>query len=125
LLEVSLVPIQSNEQSFIVKVIKRLILPLILTCCASFVSAQSYSLSNYGGEETILIEKEVSQKIPYSRIARAVVKRIFNVNVESMFTGGKNKKTAFVRNFSEYADRTKYRLGVRKDKVEVKFSLNF
>jgi len=122
---VSLVPIQSNEQSFIVKVIKRLILPLILTCCASFVNAQSYSLSNYGGEETILIEKEVSQKIPYSRIARAVVKRIFNVNVESMFTGGKNKKTAFVRNFSEYADRTKYRLGVRKDKVEVKFSLNF
>jgi len=101
-----------------------LILALILSLNATFACAQSYSLSN-GGDDTILIEKQPSQKIPYARIARAFAKRLFDINVETMFSGGKNKKTAVVRNFSEYSDRTKYRLGVRKDRVEMKFSLNF
>jgi len=97
---------------------------LLLCFCASLASAQSFPFSS-GGDDTILIEKEVSKKIPYSRIAKAVVSRLFNVDVQKMFTGGNNRKTACVRNFSEYADRTKYRVGVKKDNIEVKFSLNF
>lgn len=86
--------------------------------------AEPYALSN-GGDETILIEKEVSQKIPYSKIAKALVNHFFKVDVQKMFTGGKNYKSACVRNFSDYADRTKYRVGLKPDKVELKFSLNF
>jgi len=124
ILEVRLLLIQSNKDIFAYTMLKRMTISLLLCLCASLASAQSFPLSN-GGDDTILIEKEVSKKIPYSRIAKAVVNRLFKVNVQKMFTGGKNRKTACVRNFSEYADRTKYRFGVKKDKVEVKFSLNF
>ena len=119
-----LVLTRSNKYTLANSMLKRMTISLLLCFCASLASAQSFPFSS-SGDDTILIEKEVSNKIPYSRIAKAVVNRLFKVNVQKMFTGGKNRKTACVRNFSEYADRTKYRLGVKKDKVEVKFSLNF
>jgi len=119
-----LVLIRSNKYTLASTALKRMAISLLLCLCASLATAQSYSLSK-GGDDTILIEKEVSQKIPYGRIAKAVVNRLFKVDVQKMFTGGKNRKTACVRNFSDYADRTKYRMGIKKDKVELKFSLNF
>jgi hypothetical protein len=123
-LEVRLLLIQSNKDILVHTALKRMAISLLLCLCASLANAQSFLFSQ-GGDDTILIEKEASTKIPYSRIAKAVVNHVFNVNVQQMFSGGKNNKTACVRNFSEYADRTKYRVGVKKDKVEVKFSLNF
>ena len=103
-------------------------LSFLLCLSASLVSAEPFAfttMNHSSDEDTILIEKENSQKIPYSRIAKALINHVLKVDVQSMFSGGKNSKTACVRSFSEYADRTKYRFGVKKDKVEVKFSLNF
>jgi len=124
ILEVRLVLTQPNKYTLANNRLKKIAMLLLLCLCAPLATAQSYTLSQ-GGDDTILIEKEVSQKIPYGRIAKAVVKRLFKVDVQKMFTGGKNRKTACVRNFSEYVDRTKYRVAVKKDKVELKFSLNF
>ena len=123
-LEVCLVKFQSANCSLANKALKKMVISLFLCLCASLATAQSNTLSS-GGDDTILVEKEGSKKIPYSRIAKAGFNRLFKVDVQKVFTGGKNRKTAVVRNFSEYADRTKYRFRVKKDKVEMKFSLNF
>ena len=123
-LELPLVLIRSNKYTTASTALNRLVISLFFCLAASFVTAEPYALSN-NGDDTILIEKEVSNKIPYSRLAKAVVKHFFKMDVQKMFTGGKNRKTASVRNFSEYADRTKYRVGVKRDTVELKFSLNF
>jgi hypothetical protein len=109
--------------------LKRMMASLFLCLCASLATAESYSIQSYeysqSGEDTILIEKEASQKIPYGQIAKAFFDRLFKVDVHQVFSGGKNLKTASVRNFSDYADRTKYRVAVKKEQVEFKFSLNF
>lgn len=124
MLEVCLVMKRSNTFTFAYKGLQRLALGSFLCLSVSFAMAQSDDI-HYGGDDTILIEKEVSTKIPYNKIAKAMIDHFFKVDVQSMFAGGKNLKTACVRNFSEYADRTKYRVGVKKDELHLKFSLNF
>lgn len=129
--------IQSNIQRctislFTTRSINTLMLILTLTFCSSIASAQAGAYAGSSDEDTILIEdqaslgdKQTSQKIPYHRILKAFAKRLFDVDMESVFSGGKNKRTAVVRHFSEYTDRTKYRVKVKKDEVVLKFSLNF
>jgi hypothetical protein len=109
--------------------LKRMAVVLPLCLCASLATAEPYNFGSYNffhsGDDTILVEKEGAQKIPYGRIAKALVDRFFQVDVKHIFSGGKNRKTASARNFSDYADRTKYRVAVKKEQVQLKFSLNF
>lgn len=124
MLEVRLVMKLSNQFSLACKALQKMVLLMLLCLGTSLAMAQSNTISN-NGDDTILIEKEGSSKIPYSSIAKAMFDHFFKVDVQKMFTGGKNLKTASVRNFSDYADRTKYRVGVKQNEVELKFSLNF
>jgi len=99
---------------------------ILMFCFWTSFSAAQPSTQFPGEEDTILVEKEVSQnKIPYHRILKTISKRLFQIDVNSMFTIGKNRRDAFVRNFQDYASQVKYRFNVREDEVEVKLSLNF
>jgi len=99
-------------------------------CLLTFCLWTSFSIAqpnvHYNGEEdTILIEKEVSQKIPYHRILKSISKRLFKIDMNSMLTIGKTRRDVIARNFRDYADRVKYRLKVDRNEVGVKLSLNF
>jgi len=96
-------------------------LMLSLTSVPALVSASNY----YEDEDTILVEKQPSQKIPYSKIVRKIGKRLFKVDTHKVFHLGKGKKSGVARTFSDFADRSKYRVNVRRDKVVLKFTMNF
>jgi len=81
--------------------------------------------TNSSDDDTILVEKEISSKLHYSSVLKTFTKHILKFDVDSFFSGGKNCKEAVIRSFADFADRTKYRLNLKHDKVEVKFSLNF
>ena len=104
---------------------RRLIMSLLFLCSVSSVHAQTSLVKGAMGEETILVDKQPSDKMSYATLAKAFAKGLLDMSLETMFTGGSNKKTACVKSFSEYLGRTKYRFGVNHDKVEVKFSVNF
>lgn len=76
-------------------------------------------------EDTILIEKQPSQKIPYSKIVRKLGKQLFNFDTSKVLSFGKGKRKSVARNFSDFAERSKYRFNVRKDEIELKYTLNF
>lgn len=77
-------------------------------------------------EDTILVDKQPPpQKVSYSRIVRKIAKRLFKFDADAMLTFGQGKRNNIARSFSDFADRSKYRLNVKEDEVEVKFSLNF
>jgi hypothetical protein len=124
MLEVRLVMKRSNQLTLACKTLQKMALLLLLCLGTSFASAQPNAISK-NGDDTILIEKDGSSKVPYSHIAKAVFDHLFKVDIQKMFSGGKNLKTACVRNFSDYSDRTNYRIGVKQDEVEFKLSLNF
>lgn len=99
-----------------------------LTCAAllSLVSvsawAQPYTGPNDG--DTILVEKEVSQKIPYHRLAKSLVKKFLKFNTDNVLSFGNGRKDTVIRHFSDLADRTKYRVNMDRDEVELKFTLH-
>jgi len=78
-----------------------------------------------GDDDTILVEKQPSQKIPYHKILKSITKQLFKFDSESVFSFGKGKSTRVVRSFGDLVDRSKTRFNIKRDKIEVKFSLNF
>jgi len=99
------------------------ILCITLLCCASIASAES--IANGTEEDTILIEKTASYSTSYSKALKAISQKLFNVDMDAFFSGGQNVHCAVIRSFSEFAKRTKYRLDLNHNKVDLKFSLNF
>ena len=71
------------------------------------------------------MEKEASQSISYHQLVQTVAKKLFQMNMDALFRGGRNQKSTVARSFSDYADRMHYRLKVDSDSVQVKLSLNF
>ena len=99
-----------------------LILLVSLWCFSTSSLAQTFTGND---DDTILIEKELSQKISYSAAFKSLAKHVFKFDVDAALSGGQNCRDAVIRSFSDFADRTKYRLNVKQDKVEVRFTLNF
>lgn len=79
----------------------------------------------YDDDETILIDYQPSSKIPYSKIVRAVSKHFFNFDSDSLVTYGTGNRASVARNFSDYMERTRTRLNVREDKIELNVKMHF
>lgn len=78
-----------------------------------------------GDDETILIEQPTQNRFSYSTALKSFSKHVLKFDIDSLLSGGKNCRDAVVRNFSDLAERTKYRVNVKHDRVELKLSLNF
>jgi hypothetical protein len=88
--------------------------------------ASSHAAYGFEDEDTILVEKHPpSQKIPYSRIIRKIGQRLFKIDTQKVLQFGKGRKQGVARSFKDFADRSKYRVNVRQDKVVLKFTMNF
>ena len=93
----------------------------------AFCSGHNSIPHNFGGDEdTILIEKqEGSKKIPYGLIARKLGQHFFNFDARDLVTFSLKPERRIARSFTDYLERSKYRVDMRKDKFELKYSLNF
>lgn len=82
--------------------------------------------SNWGGndEDTILVEYDQSDKISYSRTIKAACKSLLGFDIDAFFSGGKNKRSAVIRQFDDLAERTHYRLRLDQEEVAFKFTIN-
>lgn len=76
-------------------------------------------------EDTILVEKQASQKVPYSKIVRKIGQRLFQVDTYKVLSFGQGKRSSVVRNFKDIAEHSKYRFNVRRDELELKYTLYF
>lgn len=76
-------------------------------------------------EDTILVDQQPSTKIPYSKIVRAMIHKVFNVDSERIMTFGGKGQGRIARSFSDYVDRTRARFKVKEDEVELEFKLKF
>lgn len=94
---------------------------LCVTCSVSWAG----SYEGPTGEDTILIEKEVSTKIPYHKIAKSFIKHFFKVDAQNLLAFGKGRTDSVIRSFNDLGERTKYRFKVKEDEVEIKMTLNF
>jgi len=99
---------------------------------AVFLALQGLSanaLANPGhtasDDDTILVDQQPSTKIPYSKIVRAMIHKVFDVDSERIMTFGGNSETSIARSFSDYVDRTRTRVKVKEDEVELELKLNF
>lgn len=101
---------------------KQMLFVAFVGLAASNACAQPHFGPNDG--DTILIEKEASQKIPYHRVAKSLIKRFFRVNTDNVLSFGEGRKDNVIRHFSQLSQRTKTRFKVHRDEVEVKFTLN-
>ncbi len=98
----------------------------IITLMLGATPALAQNLAGPAGEDdTILVEKEASQKIPYHKILKKLSKQLLNFNTEKVVTFGEGRRDSIVRNFSDLSSRMKYRVDVNRDELEFKFSLNF
>ncbi len=110
---------------------------VMLFWCVSFnSSAQSASLHDlntgtvayFGGngsdEDTILIEDSMKFTLSYSRALQAFCKHILNIDVDSAFSLGENKRSAVIRKLDDISERTYYRLQLNQNEVTLKFTLN-
>ncbi len=90
-------------------------------------SANTYANPNIpaNDEETILVDQQPSTKIPYRKIVRAVIHRVFNFDSERIMTFGGKGEGKIARSFSDYVDRTRTRFKVQEDEVELEFKLKF
>jgi len=103
-----------------------------LTCTVALITALSCSTAIHASpnipvseDETILIDHQPSKKIPYSKIARALIKEIFQFDSQKIMTFGGSSSNSVARSFADYVDRTKTRFKVKEDEVEVEFKLQF
>lgn len=102
-----------------------------LACTVALITALScttaYASPNLpvSEDETILIDQQPSNKIPYSKIARALIKKIFQFHSQKIMTFGGSSSDSVARSFTDYVDRTKTRFKVKEDEVEVEFKLQF
>jgi proteasome assembly chaperone (PAC2) family protein len=76
-------------------------------------------------EDTILVDQQPSTKIPYSKIVRAMIHKVFNFDSERIMTFGGKGEGKIARSFSDYVDRTRTRFKVKEDEVELELKLNF
>ena len=98
----------------------------LMFCFTSATSATSaQNVTNSSGEDTILIEKEMTRKASFHQAFKSLAKSMFNFNVENLVSGGDNCKSAVIRNFSDFTNRTKYRINLKQEQVEFNFTLNF
>jgi len=82
---------------------------------------------NYWGgsdEDTILIEDKADFKISYSKAIKSACKNLIGLDIDKYFSGGKNKRSAVIRQLNDLSDRSYYRLRVDEDEVRFKFTLN-
>lgn len=98
----------------------------LLTALLSF-SANTYANPHIpvSDEDTILVDQQPSTKIPYSKIVRAVIHKVFNFDSERIMTFGGKGEGTIARSFSDYVDRSRTRFKVKEDEVELEFKLNF
>tara|TARA_R110001592_G_scaffold177076_2_gene417349 strand:+ start:162742 stop:163098 length:357 start_codon:yes stop_codon:yes gene_type:complete len=80
----------------------------------------------WGGsdEDTILVEDEADFKISYSKAIKSACKNLIGFDIDKYFSGGKNKRSAVIRQLNDLSDRSYYRLRVDEDTVRFKFTLN-
>ena len=108
--------------------------PCILLICLFGFNLHSHadgfdyqSEISYGGgndEDTILIEEQASFKISYSKAIKAACKNLLGFDLDSYFTGGKNKRSMVIRHLDDLSERTYYRLKLNQDEVTFNFTLN-
>lgn len=106
---------------------KRALFVIGLLClCLSFnTQAFENSRSNSGDDDTILIESSSDTKFSYSTAIKSFSKHVLKFDIDSLLSGGKNCTDSVIRNFNDLSDRTKYRLNLKQDRLEVKLTLNF
>lgn len=99
---------------------------------AIFLALQALSMNAFANpdypindDDTILVDQQPSTKIPYSKIVRAVIHKVFSVDSDRIMTFGGNGETSIARSFSDYVDRTRTRVKVKEDEVEFELKLNF
>jgi hypothetical protein len=109
--------------SLSLKQLPRLLTLIAVLYCYAIPHAQASQ--RYGDDETILIEKEISTRLSYSAAFKSFSKHLLKFDIDSFFSGGKNCRDAVIRSFSDFSNRTKYRLNLKHDEVEVRFTLNF
>lgn len=98
---------------------------LFLLACmgAQGLSADSQYPSN--DEDTILIERKPSTKIPYSKILRKFGQYFFKIDTETLTSFGAGKNTSVVRHYSQYLERSRTRIKLNSEEIKIKFALNF
>lgn len=119
------------------KFIKRLLAslcPCILAAVFFSVSINTHAegfdyktnSSYWGGsdEDTILVESEADTKISYTQAVKAACKNFLGLDIDSYFSGGKNKSSEVIRQLNDLAERSHYRLRLDKEEVTLNFTLN-
>ena len=101
------------------------IFAVALTLCGVASVAQATPNVPAADEDTILIDRQPSNKTPYSKIVRAVIYKIFEVDSEKIMSFGADAKRDVVRRFADYADRTRTKFKVKEDSVELEFKVHF
>lgn len=117
--------------------IKRRQLPMSSCLLFVFVFSISFTLQAqpferhtnpdyWGGsdEDTILVEYTQGQKISYSRAIKAACKNLIGFDIDAYFSGGKNKRSAVIKQFDDLAERSSYRVKLDQEEITFKFSLN-
>lgn len=110
--------------SFGKQVIRNTLICISVMLGSAQACAQSF-IGPAGEEDTILIEKEVSTKIPYHLILKKLSSRMFEFDTDAFVTLGKGRTDHIVRSLADVRERVKTRFNVDRDEVEVKFSVNF
>ena len=107
--------------------IKHFLGSVAITMAMLTMSANTYANPNIpmSDEDTILVDHQPSTKIPYSKIVRAVIHKIFDVDSEQIMTFGGNGGSTVARSFSDYVDRTRTHFKVKEDELELEFKLKF
>lgn len=108
---------------FLKNICQSTMLVVVISFCSASVSAQNITHSS--GEDTILIEKEMTRKASFHSAFKSLARNLFDLDVDSLVSGGNNCRTAVIRSFRDFKDRTKYRVKFHQDEVEFKFTLNF
>lgn len=98
---------------------------LVLAFVFSGASLPAYANHSLEDEDTILVEKRPNEKIPYSKIVRKLSKKLFGFDPRTVTHFGKGRKQGVAKSFSDYMDRSKYRVKVRGDKVVLKYTVFF
>ncbi len=101
------------------------ILALLLALSGAANAEHDEFIGPGNGDDTILVEKQVNEKIPYHKILKKISKRMFKFDAENILAFGKGRTDSVVRSFKDISERMKYRVDVDRDEVEFKLSLNF
>jgi len=96
--------------------------------CTSMIFMSSYATAAPGtpssDEDTILVDYQPSNKVPYGRIASKVFKKLFNFDSERLMTFGGHNSSKVARTFSEYAARGKTRFKIKHDQIALEYKLD-